>query len=456
MIMRLYGFLLFFIFCGYLMDSCGKNDPEPGTISILSITYDGSRLTDGTENLSVRPVIEMVFSSALDPAGFRSALSVSATTGTVSLEPVFSNQASRVTLEPELEYNTNYILTINDAPIGINGGILGDELSFAFTTREDGTIHSMPPCTSASESCLYSINLSAMENAAFSFYSSFPIYEDNAEWTGITGAIVVVHGASRNPDDYFNRVMGAITSKGLEESIVLIAPFYKNEAEAAAGDLYWKGADWREGANSITEVSISSYAVLDTIIGRLVDTDHFPVLENVIVTGQSSGGCFTHLYAAGNSVEGAFPPISFDYIVSESQYFYYPDGRRINESTSQLYIPTVCSGYDIWPIGYKVVPPVLAPITREVFNDRFVNRSIIYFLGNGDEVDGSLNTQDCYATLLGSTRYRRGNHMFRYMELVYPGEHKHRLEEVNEVTHDGSAMYGSDVFSTLIMELLGI
>lgn len=454
--MRLYGFLLFFIISICLMGSCGKNDPEPGTISIVSITSDGSRLTDGAENLSVRPVIEMVFSSALDPAGFRSALSVSAATGTVSVEAAFSNQASRITLEPVLAYNTSYMLTISDAPIGIHGGSLEDELSISFTTREDGTIHSMPPCTSASGSCLHTINLSAAENAVFSFYSSFPIYENSAEWTGITGAIVVVHGASRNPDDYFNHVMGALTSEDLDESIVLIAPYYKNEVEAAAGDLYWKGTDWREGANSISEAGISSYAALDTIIGRLADRDHFPVLENVIVTGQSSGGCFTHLYAAANSVEGAFPSISFDYVVSESQYFYYPDGRRINESTNQLYMPTGCAGYDIWPIGYKVLPPVLAPVTKEVFNDRFVNRSIIYLLGNGDEVDGALNTRDCHATLLGSTRYRRGKHMFRYMELVYPGEHNHRVEEVNGVTHDGSAMYGSDVFSTLIKELLGL
>lgn len=454
--MRLYGFLLFFIISGCLMGSCGKNDPESGTISIISIASDGSRLTDGAENLSVRPVIEMVFSSALDPVGFQSALSVSSSTGTVSVEPVFSNQASRVTLEPELAFNTSYTLTISDAPIGINGGGLADELSISFTTREDGTIHSMTPCTSASGSCLHTIDLSAAENAAFSFYSSFPIYEDNAEWTGLKGAVVVVHGASRNPDDYFNRVMGTLTSEGLEDRVVLIAPFFKNEVEAAAGDLYWKGADWREGANSISEVQISSYTVLDTIISRLADTDHFPVLENVIVTGQSSGGCFSHLYAAANSVEGAFPSISFDYIVSESQYFYYPDGRRINESTNQLYIPTGCAGYDYWPIGYKVLPLVMAPVTKEVYNNRFVNRSIIYFLGNGDEVDGSLNTQDCYATLLGSTRYRRGKHMYRYMEQAYPGEHNHRLEEVNGVTHDGSEMYGSDVFSTLIKELLGI
>ncbi|MCF8346955.1 MAG: hypothetical protein K9G38_07055, partial [Bacteroidales bacterium] len=88
------------------MGSCGKNDPESGTISIISIASDGSRLTDGAENLSVRPVIEMVFSSALDPVGFQSALSVSSSTGTVSVEPVFSNQASRVTLEPELAFNT--------------------------------------------------------------------------------------------------------------------------------------------------------------------------------------------------------------------------------------------------------------------------------------------------------------------------------------------------------------
>lgn len=436
--------------------SCRKGDPEGDTIQILSVTVDGSKLSDGAVALSPDPTIVIVFSSSIDPAGLRSALTLSSGEGMISVDPLFSNQASRVTLTPELEYGTTYTLSVAIEPIGLNGGKLKDELSLSFNTREDGTIHTMPPCTSASDACLHTIDVSDGDQANFSFYSSFPIYEDNAEWTGIKGAIVVVHGAGRNPDDYFNYIMGALQVEGLQDCVLVVSPFFMNEVDAAAGDIYWKGADWREGANAVSEVKISSYSVLDTIISRLADADHFPVLEHIIVTGNSSGGCFTHLYAAANGSEGAYPSVSFDYIVSESQYFYYPDGSRINETTNQLYTPTGCAGYDIWPIGYDIVPPFLADFTRAQFNERFISRSVVYLLGNGDKVDGSLNTSDCYATLLGSTRFRRGKHMYRYMELVYPGSHNHRLYEVNGVTHDGSAMYSSSTFRELIKEIFGI
>jgi hypothetical protein len=193
---------------------------------------------------------------------------------------------------------------------------------------------------------------------------------------------------------------------------------------------------------------------LDRIVEQLADENHFPALEKVIVTGQSSGALFTHLYAAANQAEEKHADLAFEYMVSESQYFYYPDGHRIDESTNQLYTPTGCTGYDIWPLGFSVIPPYLSSVEPAAYNDRFVRRSVTYLLGNGSGSDSALNLTDCSATLLGSTRYQRGEHMFRYMELVYPDVHQHARVIVEGVSHDGSEIYQSPEFRALLMDLV--
>jgi hypothetical protein len=194
--------------------------------------------------------------------------------------------------------------------------------------------------------------------------------------------------------------------------------------------------------------------VIDLLIDQLADEEHFPILDHIIITGQSSGGRFTHLYAPANTSENTHTDIRFDYVVSESQYFYYPDGQRINENISLLFTPVDCAGYTVWPLGFNFVPPYVSAITESTFNDQFVSRSIHYLLGNGTGSDGSLNTTDCSAILLGSSRYQRGENMFRYVELRYPGIHNHTRTVAQGITHNGSAIYQSPEFRQLLQDLM--
>jgi hypothetical protein len=233
----------------------------------------------------------------------------------------------------------------------------------------------------------------------------------------------------------------------------LIAPFFKTAVEASADDFYWSSTGWREGQQTVNAEKASSFEVIDQIIAQLANKDHFPVLEKVIITGHSSGALFTHLFAAANRSEATYPDLQFEYVVANSQYFYYPDGQRVNEATDQLYTPTGCTGYDLWPLGYAVLPPYVALTNEASFNDQFINRSITYLLGNGTGSDSSLNTTDCNATLLGSTRYDRGENMFRYMELAYPANNHNRVI-VDGIGHDGQGMYSSETFKVLLNQLV--
>lgn len=431
--------------------SC-KEDGAAPTLSLFSITLNGANFVDGIANVPTASALAMVFSAAIDPVGFEKEFSIAP--APVSMAFRYANQSSKVTVDLVLERQTTYQVFIGQGAVGQNGGKLDSPLSRSFTTLEDGIIHALPPCTSATGECLQAVSVAAGGTGDLSFYSSFPIYEERAEWRELKAALIVVHGANRDAGNYFNFLAAALQGANLEDKVALIAPFFKTSQEASANELYWSSTGWREGNNSLGPAAVSSFDAVDKLVGQLADQAHFPVLEKIIITGHSSGGLFTHLYAAANKQEGLHPGLAFEYIPANSQYYYYPDGQRIDEATSQLYTPAGCTGYDIYPIGFNILPPYLSETSQEDFNSRFTGRSITYLLGNGTGPDPTLNTADCYATLLGPTRYRRGENMFRYMELAFPGGHGHQKTIVAGVGHDGQGMYQSAEFRSLLQQLL--
>lgn len=445
------GVLIFIL----LAFGCKKDDDSSvEKISLLSISVDGAILTNGAQSIPIDQPITMSFSAVLDPSAFSSQLSITSNGGSETLNITYTNSNSKANIEVDFNYSTTYTLTLNAGTIGANGEELNTPINITFSTQENNTITSMAPCTTPSQ-CVQTVLLNGTTGSgAFEFYSNYPIYEENAAWENLTQAVIVVHGASHNPDDYFSYLTNTLNAESLSDNTVLIAPFFRNVATNSADDFYWSSTGWRDGKLSNNSNKISSFEVLDEIIEQLVDAEHFPVLDQIIITGQSSGGRFTHVFAPSNKSHELYPNIKFDYVVSESQYFYYPDGQRINEGTNQLYTPTGCSGYDIWPFGFNVTPEYLAGVTETNFNQKFITRTITYLLGNGTGSDPTLNTNNCSATLLGSSRYQRGENMFQYMELVYGATHNHSKTIANGITHNGSAIYQSSAFRSLLQDLL--
>ena len=431
--------------------SC-KDESVAPALKLFSISLNGANLVDGMDNVPTVSSLGIVFSAAIDPAQFEKEFSISPSPASMMFN--YANQSSKVTVGLVLELNTTYQVFLGQGAIGQNGGELDSPLSRSFTSLENEIIYSLPPCTSASNDCLQTISIGADGTGDLDFYSSFPIYEELAEWQELEAALLVVHGANRDADNYFNFLMATLQAANLEDKVVLIAPFFKNNQEASGNDAYWTNTGWREGNNSLDPASASSFEVMDRVLEQLADKAHFPVLKKILITGHSSGGLFTHLYAAANKQDGHYPHLAFEYIPANSQYYYYPDGQRIDENTNQLYTPSGCTGYAIYPIGFNILPPYLSETSEGAFNGQFTSRSITYLLGNGTGPDPTLNTSDCYATLLGSTRYRRGENMFRYMELAFPGGHNHQKTIVAGIGHDGQSMYQSTEFRSLLLQLL--
>ncbi|MEP4532099.1 MAG: Ig-like domain-containing protein [Cyclobacteriaceae bacterium] len=447
--------ILFLFFGTLLLSSCGDDGSENSPkLEIILSTLNGSNIALANPDIPSEVTIVLVFSGSVDPTAFENLFSLSTGGSKADYSIAYANAAGKVTVTATLDYATTYTVNLGTEVIGANGERLAKPLNFSFTTSADSVIRSMAPCTSVGD-CLRNVTLQGSAgNGVFQFYSNYPIFEENAAWENLTHAVIVVHGASHDPDDYYTFMTNTFQSESHSESTILIAPFFRNTATESSDDFYWPNTDWRRGSPSSNSNRLSSFEALDALIDQLATKDHFPVLEKIIVTGHSSGAAFTQVYSASNRSELNYPEIDFEYVVANSQYFYYPNNQRINESSNQLYTPTGCTGYNIWPLGYSATPAYLSNINSETYNGQFINRSITYLLGNGSQSDPTLNTTNCENTLQGSSRYKRGENMYRFMELTYPGTHNHKRVIVNGIGHDGQGMYQSSEFKTFLKQLV--
>ncbi|GAB5551767.1 MAG: hypothetical protein Sapg2KO_13580 [Saprospiraceae bacterium] len=434
--------------------SCEEDTPQVDPISLFGITINGINLVDGTINVPVDAEIELLFSAALDIPAFESAFTLKTNGNEVPVNFRYSNASSKAIVSTNgLDFNTTHTLTVSRSVIGARQESLEEAILLDFTTLDQGEITQLSPCTTASDACVQTLNIGPQAN--FDFFSNYPIFLENVKWELLENAVIVVHGQNRNADEYFSFLTATYNTTALSESTVLIAPFFKDQAAASPGEIYWRTTSaWREGERSDDVSGTSSFEVIDAIIAQLANKDRFPVLKKVIITGHSSGGLWTHLYAASNRAENEHSELAFEYVVANSQYFYYPDEVRYDENSQSFVAPTGCGSFALWPFGYSNVPSYLDGVMETTFNQQLVERKVTYLLGNGTGSDPSLNTRDCEATLLGSSRFRRGENAHLWITTNYSNTHQHQKVTVEGIGHNGQQMYQSPEFRTLIQELL--
>ena len=445
-----YSTIVLFLF---LLAGCSKSSGEQDLvyINLLSVKLDGASVDTEVENISITPVLRLTFSQTIDAQNFKDKVTIAPANAVKGISYQFFNSNSVIDISLELEYDTSYSIKIT-GPIGIQGETLKEGFALTFSTQQDEIIYAKPPCTNVNDCNFITVIGNATGEGNFEFYANYDIYEDKAVWRDLEKAIIVIHGASVNADDYFSYLSSSLEDLNLSEKTVLISPLFK-EAPNSSSDLYWNSLGYRDGKASNGTVQVSSFEVLDNIIDRLADKAHFPALNEIVITGQSSGGRFTHTFAAANRSESRHTDLQFEYVVSESQYFYYPTNERINEQTNTLFLPANCSGINFWPFGFEAVPAYVGALDKETFNAQFISRNITYLLGNGNGSDGSLNTSDCEANLLGSSRYIRGENMFQYMGEKFGTSHGHKKIIAQGVAHDGFKIYTSPEFKALITDL---
>ena len=432
-----------------LFTGCSNDDDSIDELAVYSASINGSALGEGLSEVPLNGTIEIAFSHVLNSETFEEALSFSDAQGEANYTTSLGNAGSKAVLSYSgLNPGSSYTISINNGALGNNGESLNSGFSRSFTTTSE-VEESKTPCTSASAECMQQIEIA--EGLTFQFYSSYDIISDaDYVWEDITKVVFSVHGQNRDADEYFRYMTNAVGDIGKLENTLVISPYFKDEANASDGELYWD-TNWREGAGSANSgTDISSFTVLDQLVDYLADMEKFPNLKEIKFTGHSSGAAMVQHYAIANTSEATYSDYIFQYIVANNQYFYYPDGRRYNESTSGYYTPTDCTGYDFWPYGYETAPAYLDGMTQEDLLQQQISRNTVYLLGTDDtETEGTLNTTDCAAILLGSNRLERGRNIFNYFETFYVDNNQEKIE-VEGVGHDAAAMFNSEAFKELL------
>lgn len=129
------------------------------------------------------------------------------------------------------------------------------------------------PCTSAKPECTEWLTHGSGPSRSL-VYRTFPLGVRN---TSVTRALVMVHGASRDADNYFRTTLAAAFLAGALNDTIVIAPrFASNDGKScadivAANEVNWSctGDSWRSGGFALDNKALTSYDFADDILRKL-------------------------------------------------------------------------------------------------------------------------------------------------------------------------------------------
>src|SRR2546423_541262 len=114
------------------------------------------------------------------------------------------------------------------------------------------------PCTKATPACERWITFGAGPARSMTYAS----YALDAPNPAITRALVMVHGAGRNADHYFETSTAAAFLAGALDNTMIVAPRYAAGTDkVAANEMLWPegGKSWRAGGVSPSNPAVTSF-----------------------------------------------------------------------------------------------------------------------------------------------------------------------------------------------------
>jgi pimeloyl-ACP methyl ester carboxylesterase len=323
---------------------------------------------------------------------------------------------------------------------------------------------SATPCTAATAACTEWVAVGEGPGRSLA-YRSYPLDAPNE---AITSVLVVVHGAGRNPDDYFRSALaGAFLAGKLETTLVIAPRMASNNGQGCRDDLgpneiSWHCNAWRSGGPSLNYPDVTSFDFLDAILRKAARKEVYPNVRAIVVTGHSAGGQVTNRYEMSNRVHDELGvPVS--YVVSNPSSYAYPSDERPTsaawplEANAPGFIletgPSArafrsmgegrgCTTYNQWPYGFQNRSGYSASESDEQLKRQLASRPTTYLLGQDDILPLSGFDSSCSAMAQGPTRQARGHAYARYVNESLGGHH--RVVVVTGCGHNGRCMYTSD------------
>ncbi len=336
----------------------------------------------------------------------------------------------------------------------------------AFATPTPATAQRGPtPCLAATAECTEFVTVGGGPGRSL-VYRNFPLDTRNE---AITHALILIHGAGRNPDDYYRSALAAAFLADKIETAIVISPrMASNDGrscrdELAPNEISWNCSTWRSGGPSLNYPSVTSFDFLDEIVKKVARKDVFPNLKAIVVTGHSAGGQVTNRYGMSSKAHDVVGvPVS--YVVSNPSSYAYPTDERPTggaawplEANAPGFILEVregtpafrsmgdgrgCAEYNQWAYGFQNRTGYTADISDDQLRRQLASRTVTYLLGQDDILPLSGFDSSCGAMAQGPTRQARGQAYAKYVNESLGGNH--RVIVVTGCGHNGRCMYTSD------------
>ena len=295
-------------------------------------------------------------------------------------------------------------------------------------------------------------------------YASYPIDVANP---GIVRALVMVHGAGRNADHYFETSTAAGFLAGALENTIILAPrFAAGTDKVAENEVLWpeREGNWRSGGALATNPNYGSFDLMDDLLRTLADKRIFPNLTKIVVAGHSAGGQFATRYAMTNTVHDKLNGVEVSYVVANPSSYAWPDSTRAlpvddaepasavagwNVETVHTNISfgpfdaTRAPNYDRWPAGLTSrTGAYVAKQSDEQLKKQLVSRPTTYLLGQVDTLPLGGFDSSPPAMAQGATRRARGEAFAKFVNEVLGA--KHSVMIVPECGHNDRCIYTTD------------
>lgn len=279
-------------------------------------------------------------------------------------------------------------------------------------------------------------------------YRSYRLSEKNEK---IVRALIVVHGANRNADDYFRTGVAAAFLDGALDDTIVIAPRFASKDhgcndQLAANEVNWTcgGDSWRSGGVAVSDDRLTSYDLTDEILHLLARKDVFPNLHRIVVSGHSAGGQYVTRYEMANTVHESLG-IPITYVVSNpSSYAYLESDRPMEDGPGfgPFHDARNCTTFDQWPYGLNNGRGYAAKIPDDRLKKQFASRPVVYLLGELDVMAVGGFDSSCPAMAQGPTRRARGEAFAKLANQKYGAGHK--VVIVPLCGHNARCMFTAD------------
>ena len=263
-------------------------------------------------------------------------------------------------------------------------------------------------------------------------------------------AVIVIHGANRNADDYYNSIYNNASDLGVLSETIIIAPQFLITADLSHWQpsteyAFWSSTTpWSSGglSNSTSEhprdYEISSYTVMDSLIAHLLTS--YPNIQDIALVGNSAGGQFVNRYAAGSDQEAQG---KIRYIVSAPSSYLYMDEYRYNEYLFPINweLPENCGEYNDYKYGLDDLNHYMSMMGIDSIRDRYSRRKIKYLIGSID----TGGTQDCESMAQGSNRLERSIIYYNYLQYFYGNQivDNQQIALILGIGHDFNGIFSS-------------